>query len=435
MNILQQVSKALLGADENLDEWEGKALAQLQKPELKEEKAKEGESKQPASKKESAKESTMPKEKVKGVDEKSKGKEDRSAPLSTANLEPNVELDAEIIEKTEILRVPVIEQVIKPRELIEVQPVVVREREQTEVHEVVQPIHEREVLPPVIDTQELPTVEGEIVESHEEFEKEYNEVTEKFKSSVQVEDVHKERIVNKPIVQEVVHKKMIEEIQPVIHKETVVPHILREKVPIHEHIVEAPKLIQENMEQHLEMHKGEEQCEKLETVTRQPIFEEVIKPSEVIEVQPVITRERDVTEVHEVIQPVQAREVLPPVIEEKELPMLERETQAESTEAFEKEYRESMSELQSSVEVEKVQRERVVLTPIVQEVLHKKILEEIQPVIHKETVVPHIVREVLPIHERIVEAPKLFREELEEKDLGTTFVGLETDTSELETSL
>jgi hypothetical protein len=113
MNILKQVSKVLLGADENLDEWEGKPVATIQKGEQKEDKPKEVKPKESA-------------EKAIGTDEKSKGKEER-APMTTTTLEP----EAEIVEKTEILRVPVVEQVIKPRELIEVQPMVVREREQT----------------------------------------------------------------------------------------------------------------------------------------------------------------------------------------------------------------------------------------------------------------------------------------------------------------
>jgi hypothetical protein len=416
MNLLKEVTKAFLGADTNLDEWEGKVLAQAQKgTEFKEEKQKE------------QKEEPLKEEKPKRLDEKNKGKEAR---IPSVIGEP----DEVVIEKTEILRAPVVEQVIKPRELIEVQPMVVREREQTEVHEVIQPLREQEVLPPVVDTKELPVIEGEFVESQEQFEREYNEVTENFKSSVQVQDIQKERIVNQPIVQEVIHKKVIEEIQPVIHKETVVPHVLRETQPIHEHIVEAPRLLQENMDEHLESHKGLDEGTVIETRTKPPIFEEVVKPREVIEVQPVITRERDVTEVHEVVQPIQAREVLPPVIEEKELPLLERETLLESTEEFQRSYEETTEAFQSSVEVENIQRERIIKQPIVQEVLHKTIVEEIQPVIHKETVVPHIVREVLPIHEKIVEAPKLFREELEEKDLGTTFIGLGTAplSSELE---
>jgi len=409
MNLLKEVTKAFLGADTNLDEWEGKVLAQ-KGTEFKEERQKEEHLKE---------------EKPQRLDEKNKGKEVRTPSVIGTAFEGQREPDEMVIERTEILRPPVVEQVIKPRELIEVQPMVVREREQTELHEVIQPLREKEVLPPVVDTKELPIIEGEFIESQEQFEREYNEVTEKLKSSVQIQDIQKERIVNKPIIQEVVHKKVIEEIQPVIHKETVVPHVLRETQPIHEHIVEAPRLLQENMDQHLESHKGlEAEGTQIETRTKPPIFEEVVQPREVVEVQPIVTRERDVTEVHEVVQPIQAREVLPPVIEEKELPLLERETFLESTEEFQRSYEETTQAFQSSVEVENIQRERIVKQPIVQEIVHKTIVEEIQPVIHKETVVPHIVREVLPIHERIVEAPKLFREELEEKDLGTTFVGL-----------
>jgi hypothetical protein len=346
------------------------------------------------------------------------------------------EVEGFIFEKEEILKAPVVEQVIKPREIIEIQPVITREREQTEVHEVVQPLHQREILPAVVEEKQLPAVEGEIVESSENFEKEYNETTQKFKSSVTVEDLKKERVEKKPIVQEVFHKKVIEEIQPVVHKETVVPHVIRETLPIRERIIEAPKLYQEefadrpNWSEQL-TESGE--AIDVESTTKAPIFDEVILPKEIIEVQPVITREREQTEVHEVIKPIREQEILPAVIETKELPPITKETVVESGELFEKEYLESQQQFKSNVEVEKVEEQRILRKPIVQEIIHKKVIEEIQPVIHKETVVPHVVKEFLPIHEKIVEAPKFFREELEERDLGTVIIGQTALSPELET--
>lgn len=130
-------------------------------------------------------------------------------------------------------------------------------------------------------------------------------------------------------------------------------------------------------------------------------------------------REREQTEVHQVTKPSVYREVLPAVTEEKELPMLERGVVRESMENFEREYLDTRAH--STVEVEDAKVERVLNQPIVQEVIHKRVIEEVQPVIHRETIVPHIIKEFLPIHEKIIEAPTLYREELEETDLGTTF--------------
>jgi len=48
--------------------------------------------------------------------------------------------------------------------------------------------------------------------------------------------------------------------------------------------------------------------------------------------------------------------------------------------------------------------------PQVVEHIHRKIIEEVQPVIVKETIEPHVVQRVVPITERIVEAPIITKE-------------------------
>jgi len=213
-----------------------------------------------------------------------------------------------------------------------------------------------------------------------------------------------------------------------------VPHVLKETLPIHEKIVEAPKLVQEEFENRpnwSEQRTESGEAVQVETLTKAPVLEEVIKPKEIIEIQPVITREREQTEVHEVIKPIKEQEVLPPIVEEEVLPEIEKEEQVESEEAFEKEYLQATEQFKSSLSIEKTEQQRILRKPIIQEVVHKKIIEEIQPVIHKETVVPHIVKEILPIHEKVIEAPKLFQEELEEEDLGTVFIGMSALTPDL----
>jgi len=404
MNILKEVlTNTLLGTSESFDEVEEQKRVSM-----------------PAKEK-------LPK-KEEGTSELPKGKmETRQIPVGLGReMEPLPEDQVLVLEKRQFEREPVIEQVIKPRQLTEVQPVITREREQTEIHEILQPLREREVLPPTMEEKRLPTIEGQVVESDASFQREYEQITEGLRSKVKVEDLTRERVVNEPIVQEVVRKRIIEEIQPVIHKETVVPHVIKETQPIRERIVEAPRIIRGEFES----HKHDERDVNVETVTRNPILEEIIVPKEITEVQPVITREREITEVHEVLQPLVEKEILPMVVEEKELPQLDRGEIRESPESFTREYEELSGELRSTVEVGEVQREKVVKAPIVQEIIHKRIVEEIQPIIHKETIVPHIIRETLPIHEKIIEAPKLYREELEERDLGTVVLGLPSETDE-----
>jgi hypothetical protein len=279
-----------------------------------------------------------------------------------------------------------------------------------------------------MEEKELPEIRSQVVEDTGKFDLEYNELAEKLKSSVHVEDVDRERVVLKPIVNEVLKKHVVEQIQPVIQRETEVPRVVLEKQPVHEKIIEAPKLVQETMEEYNERHKNLEKGIDLQTREMEPIYSQIIKPKELVEIQPVITREREQTEVHQVTKPIVTREVLPAVIEEKELPMLERGVTKESSENFQREYMDSI--VRPTVEVEDTKVERVLNAPIIQEVVHKRIIEEVQPVIHRETIVPHIIKEFLPIHEKIIEAPTLYREELEETDLGTSFqLNLPTDLS------
>lgn len=343
---------------------------------------------------------------------KNKGKENRSTwPTSTK------ESTTDELWET-VVRSPVVQQVIKHQELVEVLPVITRDRERTEVHEILKPTHEREVMPPVMSEKELPEIEREkFLESREGFEKEYNEMTKGFKSSVKVEDLEQERIMKEPIVNEIVHKKVLDEIQPVIHKETLVSHVTVEKQPIRERVVEAPSLIQENMDQYTERLLNREEGVEVETVEKKPIYTEVVRPKEIVEVQPIIDRVREVTEVHRITKSINTQEISPTTVEEKELAFIENPDVVESREEFEGKYRDLDTERRSNnfIELETFEVERIVKQPIVHEIIHKKVIEEIQPIIHKETIVPHIVREYLPIHEKIIEAPKLFREELEEE--------------------
>jgi len=61
--------------------------------------------------------------------------------------------------------------------------------------------------------------------------------------------------------------------------------------------------------------------------------------------------------------------------------------------------------------------------PIVEETVHKKIIEEVQPVLYKEVIRPVVLQETQPIYETVHETPFLVTEERPMRDLGTHFLG------------
>jgi hypothetical protein len=64
-------------------------------------------------------------------------------------------------------------------------------------------------------------------------------------------------------------------------------------------------------------------------------------------------------------------------------------------------------------------REFVNKAPIIEEHVSKKIIEEVQPVLYRETVAPVLIEETQPIYERVVEAPVIVEEIRQTVDLGT----------------
>jgi len=154
------------------------------------------------------------------------------------------------------------------------------------------------------------------------------------------------------------------------------------------------------------------------TVPKAAVIQEHIHPVEKIEVQPVLHRDRQQMEVHQIVQPITEREVLPAVVQEKELAPQYIGDFVENTDYSKQQYVEGALKYESSVDVDNVRRIRVVKAPIVEETIHKTIIEEIQPVIHKETVAPVVIKETLPLYEKVVEAPTVLMEERSELDMG-----------------
>jgi len=153
----------------------------------------------------------------------------------------------------------------------------------------------------------------------------------------------------------------------------------------------------------------EGQAFEFRTTEKPAIIEHFIKPVQTVEVQPIIHREREQLEVHRIVQPLEQQEVRPVAsIREQTLPVQEMGIRKMPQGKFHQQYESSLE--QAFTTEEKVTVIQEVKKPIIQETIRKVIIEEIQPVIHKQTIIPHIVRTTLPIHEKIIEAPIFVRE-------------------------
>eukprot|EP01118_Nematostelium_gracile_P002281 TRINITY_DN1251_c0_g1_i2.p1 TRINITY_DN1251_c0_g1~~TRINITY_DN1251_c0_g1_i2.p1 ORF type:complete len:277 (+),score=96.94 TRINITY_DN1251_c0_g1_i2:41-832(+) len=148
---------------------------------------------------------------------------------------------------------------------------------------------------------------------------------------------------------------------------------------------------------------------KTVAVAKETVIREVVHPVEEEIIQPVIHREREQTEVHQITQNIAESEILPTIVEEKTLPAQYIGEFKESNVLAEAEFMKGT--VDSSLEVDQVKHIRVVKEPIIEEVIKKTVIEVVQPVIHKETIAPHVIKETLPIYERIVEAPVVINEE------------------------
>jgi hypothetical protein len=154
------------------------------------------------------------------------------------------------------------------------------------------------------------------------------------------------------------------------------------------------------------------------TVPKEAVVREHIHPVEKVEVQPILHRERQQMEVHQIVQPVSEREVLPAVVQEKELPSQFIGDFVESDTLSQEQYVQGAMKYESSVDVDGLRRLRIVKEPIVEETIKKTIVEEVQPVIHKETIAPVVIKETLPLYEKVIEAPIIFQEERSQVDKG-----------------
>jgi len=161
--------------------------------------------------------------------------------------------------------------------------------------------------------------------------------------------------------------------------------------------------------------------EKLEKPT---IVRETILPQEKIEVQPIIHREREQLEVHEVVQPMHERDIAPTSVKYATLPAQMKADVRESDANFQNQYRAATTRYVPDVETRGIQREFLNKAPILEEHVSKKIIEEVQPVLYRETIAPTLIEETQPIYEKIVETPTIFEETRQTVELGTKILGV-----------
>jgi len=153
---------------------------------------------------------------------------------------PVTRVEAPFIEHRE--KAPVVQEVIKPGVREEIQPVIHREREQLELREEILPIYEKSVQPTIVEERQLaPEIRPELRLGAMPV------MQPGPVGSVVTEREHVETVMRPAIVEEVVHKKIIEEVQPVIHRETIAPRVIRETKPIYEKVIEAPVVTYETL--------------------------------------------------------------------------------------------------------------------------------------------------------------------------------------------
>jgi len=133
----------------------------------------------------------------------------------------------------------IVHETIHPVETEVVQPVIYRERVQTDVKQVTQPIIQKEVLPPTHESKVLPAQYRETVAPVAPVQEVHQA------GHTTVAEAEKRVLYNEPVVQETVKHQAVEQVQQVIHKDVEMHHVIQTEQPIYERVVEAPRIISE----------------------------------------------------------------------------------------------------------------------------------------------------------------------------------------------
>jgi len=132
-----------------------------------------------------------------------------------------------------------VEEKIHHKETQHLQQVITRDIEQTEVHQVQQPVHESQIEATTQSTKVL-------AEEHLEQNYDRGVPQQLLPQAVRVEgEGLLTQVTHAPLVEERVHKTIIEEVQPLLYRDVIKPHETLVVQPISEKIREAPVVIQE----------------------------------------------------------------------------------------------------------------------------------------------------------------------------------------------
>jgi len=136
----------------------------------------------------------------------------------------------------------VVHERIHPMQKEEIQPIIYREREQLDVKQVTQMMHETQIQPTMVQHMELPAERREaIIERSAPIAENYVE------SSRVIDATARTQVVHAPIVEEVIKKTIVQEVQPVLERDVIVPSVVQTTVPIYEKIIEAPHVYREEV--------------------------------------------------------------------------------------------------------------------------------------------------------------------------------------------
>jgi len=338
---------------------------------------------------------------------------------------------APVVEKvllpTQVIEKPVaIHEEIRKELIEEVQPVVNVEKFHTEVHQVTQPLFDKEVRAVQIENRTLATeILPEVRVEGRGFRQESELSTTRFLDTAKI-------VVEKPaLVTEIEKMQIIEEIQPVIYKETIVPTVIQETKPIYQKVVEGTVFTQETLAAKEVANRSViHEAYVPSNVVVAPVRESVMLPTQFVEkptavheeirretieeITPVVNVEKIKTEVHQITAPLFDKEIKPVLYEKKTL----------ATEILP----EVMIEGRGVRAVEDYSTTRYLDTKttfvekaaIINEVERTQIIEEIQPVVYKETIVPTVIRETKPVYQKIVEGTVYTHQTLAPRSLHET---------------
>jgi len=143
----------------------------------------------------------------------------------------------------------------------------------------------------------------------------------------------------------------------------------------------------------------------------QPAIHEQIRGEQVEEITPVYNVEKIFTDVIQKTQPLIDHQIMPVTIEERSLPTEILADEILPTTAIPRPHDFSTVNIQQA-------ENRVIQKPqIVYETEKTQIIEEIQPVIYKETIVPTVLRSTRPLYQKVVESPIFTQETLPSRPL------------------